>query len=70
MQEFMLGNTKVIINDRYCRGQTEEQREKILQRVSEIACEALFRQMKEESRDEKKVEKSPSGGGHDTEAGV
>ncbi len=50
MQEFMLGNTKVIINDRYCRGQTEEQREKILQRVSEIACEALFRQMKEEEQ--------------------
>lgn len=45
--ELTLGNTKVIFNDQYCRGQTEEQRCRTFQRVSKIAYEALFRQARE-----------------------
>lgn len=48
--EFMLGNTKVIINDMYCRDQTAEQRAQVLQRVSDIAYGALLRQMGEKGK--------------------
>lgn len=44
MQEFMIGNTKIIINDSICRDQTPEQREQIFQRVSDIAYGALISQ--------------------------
>ncbi|MCD8241663.1 MAG: hypothetical protein LUD73_04545 [Lachnospiraceae bacterium] len=47
MKEFTIEGTKVIIHDDYCRGQTEEQRQAILQRVSNIVYAALEKQERE-----------------------
>lgn len=52
MQEFMIGNTKIIINDSFCKNQTAEQREKIFQRVSDIAYKALLSQIAKRTLDE------------------
>lgn len=49
--EIMIGNTKIIINDMYCRSQTAEQRAQVLQRVSNIAYGALLRQMNEKGKE-------------------
>lgn len=48
--EFMLENTRVIIHDMYCRNQNEEQRARIMKRVSDIVYGALLRQMSEKEK--------------------
>lgn len=51
--EIMIGNTKVIINDMYCRAQTAEQRAQVLQRASNIVYKAIVGQMmRKGSKDE------------------
>ena len=44
IKEFMIGNTHIKINDKYCHNQTEEERQEIMQRISNMAYAALVRQ--------------------------
>ncbi len=54
MKEFKIGNSKIIMNDKYCRNQTADERAEIFRRVSRIAYGALRRQApKKEIRQEK-----------------
>ena len=50
--EFMIGNTKIIINDECLVYRTEEERRQVFQRVSNIAYEGLLRQMAAKEREE------------------
>ena len=43
-KEMMIGNTHIIIDDSCCRDVTPEQRARIMQRVSNIAYQALIAQ--------------------------
>ena len=43
-KEMMIGNTHIIIDDSCCRDVTPEQRVRIMQRVSNIAYQALIAQ--------------------------
>ena len=43
-KEMMIGNTHIIIDDSCCRDVTPEQRSRIMQRVSNIAYQALIAQ--------------------------
>ena len=47
--EVMLGNTKVILDDSFCRDQPSGQREEILRRAADIVREALVRQEREKA---------------------
>lgn len=43
-KEFYIGNTHIIIDDSCCKDVTPEERKRIMQRVSNIAYQALIAQ--------------------------
>lgn len=53
-KEYMIGNTHIKINDKYCHNQTEEERQAIMQRVSNMAHAALIRQEQRRLEEQKK----------------
>lgn len=54
IKEFMIGNTHIKINDKYCHNQTEEERQAIMQRISNMAYAALVRQEQRKMEEQKK----------------
>lgn len=54
VMEFKIGDTKIIMNDACLVYRTEEERNEVFRRVSEIAYGALRRQQAAKERDKKK----------------
>lgn len=46
--DFMLGNTRIKINNAYCKNQTQEEKDAIIKRIEKIAAEGLAKKYAKE----------------------